>query len=129
MAPEGYPKLKEIIPLRYFIILLTTTRWNSLGLDWNLEHTHMFCMISSLLVVRYNKDHIIPLYIVWLTFVPDSSLSKKHDVAIPNFFKTSLQDFLAVLGFWYEGSTFLLLDLLSKKECQFSYHWCKTRKI
>ena len=33
---EGYHKSTDVIPLRYFRIVLETLRWDSLGIDWNL---------------------------------------------------------------------------------------------
>jgi len=40
VAPLGYYNLKFLVPFRYFNILLTTVKCDSLGHDWNLAQTH-----------------------------------------------------------------------------------------
>jgi len=75
-APDGYQSLKHAVPFKYFKILFTIVRCDYFGLAWKWAHTDTICVISGLLVVRYNREHIIPLNMVWLTSIHDSSLSK-----------------------------------------------------
>lgn len=56
-------------------ILLTSWRWDSLGLAWKLAHNPTLNTISSVFVIRYNRDPIIPLYSICSTYelVPSRS--------------------------------------------------------
>ena len=48
-------------------------RCDSLGEDWYLAQAHVENMISGLYAVKYSREPIIHLYIVWSTCFPVSS--------------------------------------------------------
>lgn len=55
---------------RYLKIRLAPFRCSSLGYVWNITHIPTSKKMSGLLVVRYNSDPIMPLYMVWFTSGP-----------------------------------------------------------
>ena len=73
---EGYHKPMDGVPLRYLRILLVALRWNSFGQDWNLAQRQTTNIISGLLAVRYSKEPINPLYLVWCSVIPASTILK-----------------------------------------------------
>ncbi|GKA02582.1 hypothetical protein Tco_0675363 [Tanacetum coccineum] len=85
--PFGYKRPRFRVPLRYLKILLTATRWDSLGLAWYLAQRHMEIWISGLLDIRYNSDPIMPLNKVSLTKTSDSPGTKLFGGSIRHFTK------------------------------------------
>ena len=64
------------------MILLTAFKCETLGLDWNLEHTPILKAISGRLAVKYKRHPIMLLYNVTSTESPDGSLVNSAFAAI-----------------------------------------------
>lgn len=54
--PLGYQSPRILVPLKYIKTNFTALKWNSLELDWNLEHKHTLDIIFDLLVIEKRSD-------------------------------------------------------------------------
>ena len=81
----GYYNPMSIVPFKYLKILFKTLKCDSLGQDWNLAHKYTLYMILGLLASKYNKEPIMPLYMVKSIDLPFSSLLSLMDELIRVF--------------------------------------------